>query len=421
MPTFERGSVGFWSGLRLLGAATLFLGAIALTGCSEASNAAASGKPPDVEVSIPVPDSITDYEVFTGRTQAINRVDLRSRVTGYLDVVNVGNDGYVSEGQKIKEGGDVKKGDVLFELQKKPFEEALKQAQKTLEQQKATRDYARNNVDRLIRGGVAVTKDELDQARSSMKSAEAAVEANEAAVEIARQNLDWATIRAPFNGRIGKRLVDRGNDVIADNTILATLEQLDPLYAYFDVDERTLLKICHLLPQGQVPLDAAEKLPLKLGMANEKPENFSHDGKLQFADNRVDANTGTLRMWGTFENPKLDLRSGMFIRVRMGVGAPREALFVNESALGSDQGRRYLYVVNDETKIAYVPVEVGQRKNGLIAIEKGLKGGERIVVTGLQRVKPQVEVEPKLVEMPRLKAPATTTPVVTDKPLKMTK
>jgi RND family efflux transporter MFP subunit len=446
MPTFEPGGRGSVPRLRVLVLALLFLGAIAGTGCGEADTQGAAGKSPavDVEVSVPVPDSITDYEVFTGRTQAINRLDVRSRVTGYLDVVYVGKDANVSEGQKIiKEGGDVKKGDILFVIHQEPFEAALKQAQanreqarKTIAQQEATRlaqeeqaRYNRSYYDRYVKAGPsAASADDIEKAYSGWKTAVEAAKAAQAAKEaamaaergaeaaeaIAAQNLDWTTIRAPFNGRIGKRLVDRGNDVIADNTILATLEQIDPLYAYFDVDERTLLKISHLLPEGQVPPDAAQKLPLKLGLANEKPENFSHDGQLLFADNRVDANTGTLRMWGLFENPKLDLRSGLFVRVRVGIGDPRQVLFVNESALGSDQGWRYLYVVNAENKIDRVPVEVGQRKNGLIAIEKGLEPGQRIVVIGLQRVRRGDKVEPKLVEMPRLEAPATTTPVVTE-------
>src|SRR5262249_42047325 len=152
-----------------------------------------------------------------------------------------------------------------------------------------------------------------------------------------------------------------------------------------------------MLPEGRIPYNALEKFPVTLGFSNEKPEQFSHPGALKFADNRVDINTGTLRLWGTFENHKRDLHPGLFIRVRMGIGPERDALFVAEAALGSDQGRRFLYVVNKETKedgsardvVARVPVEVGQRKNGRIAIEKGLKGDERVVVTGLQTIRPK--------------------------------
>ena len=156
---------------------------------------------------------------------------------------------------------------------------------------------------------------------------------------------------------------------MADNTILASLVELDKLYAYFDVDERTFLRINPLLPNGMVPADAEKKLPVLLGLANEQPEAFSHPGVLKFADNKLDASTGTLRMWGTFENTKFDLKPGLFVRVRMGIGEPQQALFVRESALGSDQGRKYLYVLDSENKVTYRPVEVGQRKDGRIAVK----------------------------------------------------
>jgi RND family efflux transporter MFP subunit len=289
---------------------------------------------------------------------------------------------------------------VLFVLQQKPFVDALTQAQRNLEQLKVQREFNKRDLERTSRSGPGSSLTDIDKAETAYRTSTSQVAAAEAAVGLAQQNLDWATIRAPFDGRIGKRLVDRGNDVKADDTILATIEQINPLYAYFDVDERTLLHIGGRLPQGKVPADAARTFPLTLGLANEKPENFVHKGTLQFADNRVDANTGTLRMWGLFENPRLDLKSGLFVRVRMGIGEPRESLFVTESALQSDQGRKYLFVVDGANKVVYTPVEVGQRKDGLIAV-RGLKGDERVVVDGLQRIRSQMEVVPEEVTMPR--------------------
>jgi RND family efflux transporter MFP subunit len=360
-------------------------------------------------VSLPVADTLTDYEIFTGRTQAITYNDLRARVTGYL------------EKAPFLQGEDVKKGDVLFIIQQKPFEDALRQAKATRDQQKAQLAYAEALVqrNRMLSTRNALDIEAMQQAVASRDTSKAAVESAEAAIALAQQNLDWSIIRAPFDGRISRRLVDPGNDVIADNTVLASLVQVDPLYAYFDIDERTLLRIDPLLPQGKVPPDADKKFPLTLGLANEKPEAFSHSGKLAFSDNKVDPSTGTLRMWGIFENPKLDLKSGLFIRVRMGIGEPRPVLFVAEAALGSDQGRQFLYVINEKKNedgtpvlkedgspvqvVAYTPVVVGQRKNGLIAVEQGLKGGERIVVEGLQRIRPKMDVEPRVVDMPRVK------------------
>jgi multidrug efflux system membrane fusion protein len=379
-----------------------------LFGCED--NGASPGTQadkPEVQVSSPVSDTLTDYEVFTGRTQAFNTYEIRARVTGYLDQA------------PFQQGDDVKKGDVLFVIQQKPFRDALNQAKGTRDQQKAQLTYydALYKRNRNLSTNGSATVEETQQSRASRDGTEAALRSAEAAVEIAQQNLDWTVIRAPFDGRMSRRLVDVGNDVLADNTILATLVQLDPLYAYFDVDERTLLRIGPLLVQGKVPPEAYQKFPVMLGLANEKPEEFSHKGELKFADNKVDPNTGTLRMWGTFENTKLDLRPGLFIRVRMGIGDPKSSLFVSEAALGSDQGRRYLYLVSPENKIVYTPVEVGQRKNGLIAVQPAqgyqLSPSDRIVVSGLQRVRPKMEVESKLIPMPRVKSEVTSMPLIT--------
>jgi multidrug efflux system membrane fusion protein len=383
---------------------------LGLLGCNRGKAPPESAKPPEVMVAVPVTDHIVNYEVFIGRTQAVNRVDLRARVTGYLDKVYVGREDELQDGQMppIREGDDVKKGQVLFVLQEKPFRDAQTQAEKNYEQLVAQRDFNQRNLDRIRTSGVGSSPADLDTAQTAYRTSESQVAAAKAAVEIAKQNLEWATIRAPFDGRIGRRLIDRGNDVKADDTILATIEQTDPLYAYFDVDERTTLAIGKLLPGGKVPADANRKFPVKLGLANERPEDFSHSGALKFADNRVDPSTGTLRMWGLFENPRHDLRSGMFVRVRMGIGDPQETLFIAETALNSDQGRKYVYVVDDENKIVYMPVEPGQRKDGLIAVNQrkegdhsGLQPGERVVVDGLQRVRSQMVVVPREVPMPR--------------------
>jgi RND family efflux transporter MFP subunit len=387
----------------------LLLTVASLAGCAGPETPPPAPPAPEVQVSLPVADTLTDFEVFTGRTQAINYVDLRARVTGYL------------EKAPFQQGEDVKKDDVLFVVQQKPFEDALKQAKAVRDQQKAQLAYNEALVQRNrgLSARNVLDIETLQQTIAARDTSKAAVEAAEAAIALSQQNLDWSVIKAPFDGRVSRRLVDPGNDVIADNTVLASLVQLDPLYAYFDIDERTLLRIGTLMPEGKVPSDAAEKFPVTLGLANEKPQDFSHPGTLSFADNKVDPTTGTLRMWGTFKNPKLDLKPGLFIRVRMGVGQPRQVLFVTEAALGSDQGRQFLYVVNEKKDddgtpvlkedgtpvyvIAYTPVVAGQRKNGLIAVEQGLKGGERIVVEGLQRVRPKMEVVPKVKDMPRAK------------------
>lgn len=318
--------------------------------------------------------------------------DIRSRVSGYLDKVF------------FRDGEDVEAGSPLFQLELKPFELAVKQARGTLDQQKAQLKYNEANysrVNRLSRNG-AVSVDEVQQVHSARDSALAAVETATAALEIAQQNLDWAVVRAPFAGRISRRQVDPGNTVAADTTILASLVQLDPLYAYFDVDERTVLRVrSQLAPSHSAGASLA--LPVALGLSDEPVDVFSRTGSLRFTDNKVDPNTGTLRVWGTFANPKRDLHPGLFVRVRLQLGEPRTVLMVSEAALGSDQGRRYVYVVDAQNKVERAPVEVGPRADGLIAIEKGLTGNERVITRGIQNIRPKAAVAPKTVEMPRVK------------------
>jgi RND family efflux transporter MFP subunit len=370
-----------------------------------------------VDVSKPISETIASFDVFTGRTQAMSYADIRARVTGYLKEAN------------FLEGEDVEQNSVLFVIDPDPYDAILNQAKANLALQVAQLDYNDRDYQRIesafAKGGFS--QDDLDKARAARDTSKAAVRAANAAVRTADINVGYTKVRAPFSGRISRRQVDPGTDILADTTIMASIVQMDPMYAYFDVDERTFLKIRDLLPEGKVPADAAQKLPVTLGFANEAPEKFSHNGKLKFGDNKVDPTTGTLRMWGIFENPKRDLFSGLFIRVRMGIPMkPDEAkkwFYVNEAALGTDQGQKYLYVVRSESKdgktlnvIDRVNVELGQRKEnvenkpGTLIAVKGLRGDERVVVSNLQRMKKGSEVNPLEVDMPRASAPSTSLP-----------
>jgi RND family efflux transporter MFP subunit len=382
------------------------LAAVSILGCEGEGKAPDAAKP-EIEVSTPASDSVADFEVFTGRTQSIHYIDIRARVTGYLLEA------------PFTEGEDVKEGDVLFKIDPRPYEAMLAQAEADVNVATNHFQSMQDVYSRDVKSPSATPEATFIQDRDNREEAKATIARAKAARQAAQQNVDYCVIKAPFAGRISRRAVDANNDVIADSTVLASLIQLDPLYAYFDVDERTLLHIGALLPGGKVPADAAKQLPLTLGLANEKPEDFSHKGTLRIADNKVDATTGTVRMWGVFDNSKRDLRPGLFVRVRMDVGQPQRSLFVAETALGSDQGRKYLYIVNDENKVVYTQVDVGQRKDGLIAVKPvmgyHLTEGDRVVVNGLQRVHADMEVEPKPVDMPRVKNPATAPTVVTQK------
>jgi RND family efflux transporter MFP subunit len=393
-------------------------------GCSSSTAAPSKEKLPELKVGLPVEGLLTDSAYFTGRTQAIHSVELRARVTGYLDESIGPRDSSRSKAIGVEEGDYVPEGKVLFKVDPLPFQAAFNQARANLAQQQAQLKYAEGDYQRntSIRTTGAVSVDDIAKALQGRDAAKAAVESAQAALETAKLNLAYTEIKAPFTGRVGRRQIDPGSLVQADNTILATLVQLDPLYAYFDIDERTLLQVCARLPDGRFTAETAAKLPVTLGLAHEGSESFSHPGQITITDNRVDASTGTLRVWGTFPNPKHDLYPNLFVRVRLGLSAPRKHWFVAEDALGSRQGNDFLSILvpaqdekgeikRNEDKVVWTVeefgVKVGQRKDGMIAIEQGLEAADKIlarlpdgekkplqiVVEGLQRIKLHTEVK----------------------------
>jgi RND family efflux transporter MFP subunit len=354
----------------------------------EPANAGADAPPPEVQVSKPVVREVTDYADFTGRTQAVATVDLRARVTGYLAKVS------------FEEGSRVKKGDVLFWIDPRPYEEALKQAKAGLEKEKA--QLARSEVvyqrQRALAAKKAIGPDDLEQSQAERDAARAAVAAAEAAVAVAQLNVEWCTVRAPIDGRSGRSLVDPGNLVKADETTLATLVSQDPIYVYFDMDERTALQLLRLAGEGKIKSPREGETPILMGTAGE--EGFPRHGTVNFVDNRVDPNTGTLRVRAVFPNTDGMLLPGLFVRVRLPVGAPHKALLVPEEAVGSDQGQKYVFVVGDQDRAVYRRVHVGAVHDGLRVIEEGLQPGDRVIVGGLKRVQADRPVKARAVTLP---------------------
>ncbi len=218
-------------------------------------------------------------------------------------------------------------------------------------------------------------------------------------------NLGFTSVRARIDGRISRRYIDPGNLVKADDTVLTTLVSLDPIYAYFDVDERSSLRLQQLVRAKKLSLSPDANVPVLMGMADET--GFSHKGTLHFVDNRMDADTGTWRLRGRFRNEDHGIASGMFVHIRLPIGEPYPALLIAEQALGTDQGQRFVYVVDEQNKAQYRRVKIGRLHNGLRVISEGLKPGEKVVVKGLQRVRPGAGVKPTLVEMASA-APGTT-------------
>jgi RND family efflux transporter MFP subunit len=354
----------------------------------ELQQAGQDASPPEVPVSQPLVREVTEYVDFTGRTEAASTVDLRARVTGTLEKV------------AFREGATVKKGEVLFGIEQKSYEEALKQARANLEKEKAqlTLSEAVYQRHRALAGKNAISADELEQSRANRDVARAAVAAVEAAVAVAQLNVDWCTIRAPIDGRIGRRLLDPGNLVKADDTTLATLVSQDPTYVAFDMDERTALRLLLLAREGKIKSPREGETPILLGLADE--QGFPRRGAINFVDNRLDAGTGTLRVRAVFPNADGALVPGLFARVRLPVGEPRKALLVPEEAIGTDQGQKFLYVVNDQNKAVYHRVRVGAVHDGLRVIEEGLQPGEHVIVSGLKRVRADMTVKPRQEALP---------------------
>jgi RND family efflux transporter MFP subunit len=389
----------------------ILLVSAAAAGCGAAAGPAPMApKPAEVVVSRAFQREVTDYEEFQGKTEGEKAVDIRARVPGYLDKVYVGREDDLIDGQKppVREGGDVKQGQVLFVLQEKPFRDALTQAEKNYDQLVAQRDYNKRNMDRMRSSGTASSPSDIDNAETAYRTSEAQVAAAKAAVGIAQQNLEWATIRAPFDGRVGRRMADRGNDVKADDTILTRIVSLDPIYANFDVDERTYLRLMRFYDERGTSPSEKRDAPVEIGLTDET--GFPHPGKIDFTDNRVDPDSGSVWLRGVFPNPKKLLLPGLFVRVRLPVGSAHPATLIPEQALATDQGQKNVWVVDYEHPISvddkghkvcratYRRIHLGaqhESSRAVVDTDRGQKvpdselvrPGECVIVSGLQRVR----------------------------------
>lgn len=370
-----------------------------LGGCKDGGESqTATPKPPEVTVSPVVDQEVTDYAEFTGRLEATATVDVRARVRGYLNEI------FFTDGQEVKEG------DPLFQIDPAPFDAALKSAEGQKAQWVAKQARAQADVKRyeeLVPTGAATPQD-LDKSKADLGEATAAIQSAEAAIDQANLDLKFARITAPISGQIGRSLVDRGNLIqggTANVELLTTIVSLDPVYVYFDVDERTLLRFRENARSTRPPTasqpDVKElKIPLYLGLATE--EGFPHQGVIDFSDNRVDPSTGTIKVRGVFDNSKRIFKPGLFARVRLPLSEPYQAVLVAERAIGTDQGVKYVLVVDDKNMVERRFVKPGAlQDDGLRVIAEGLKPGERIVVNGLQRARPGKPVTPTVEEMPR--------------------
>jgi len=368
--------------------------AVTLMGCARKTPDAAPSKPQTVSVTNPVSRMITDYEDFTGRTEPFKMVELRSRVTGYLSKIH------------FADGVDVSAGEPLFDIDPRVYKAeydrgnaALGKAEKRFKTAALLFERVKASHDKGLVG-----KDALDVAQGQYDEAEADIAYAAAALELAETNLKFTHIAAPFSGRLSKRMVDAGNLVKADDTMLTTIVALDPIYVGFDIDERTVMRLRGLIKKGEIKSSRETTRYVQIGLAGDD-DTFSLTGHIVFRDNQIDVGTGTLRMRAMLHNPEIErqprymLSPGQFVRVRLPIGNPRRAVLVPEKALGTNQGRKYVFVVNKDNKIEQRDVEIGAQhgefrviENQLMKPENRVSPEDRIVVEGLLRVRTGLEV-----------------------------
>lgn len=367
-----------------------------LTGIgSLASTAAAQmGGPPPVTVAKPVVRPIVEMDEYTGRFDAMNSVEIRARVSGYLDTVH------------FQDGATVNQGDLLFTIDRRTYQANYNQAQATLNNRQTEFDLAKLEYERyqkLTQTGAAATAT-LDQRRQAFLAAQAGIAGARAAAETTRLQLSFTEVRSPIAGRISRKLVSEGNLVRENETLLTTVVQLAPVHFYFDIDERSYLSYQRIAKQGGQSSSGGSNgrgLPVAVMLTDEK--TFMHTGVLDFTDNRVDTATGTMRLRAVFENKDQFLTPGLFGRIAVPGSPEYQAVMLPDEAILTDLDRRYVYVVGDGGAVQQRPVRIGSRTDNYRIIREGLKGDETVVINGLQRVRlGGGKVTPMPVELPKV-------------------
>ena len=363
-----------------LGVVVISLAALTLN--SRAEDKAPPAPPLQAVTVAPVPErEISEWDEFTGRLEAVDQVEIRPRVSGYIQRVT------------FTEGREVRKGEVLFQIDPRPYQAELARTQAELDRARSAAALAANDVrraDPLVKAQ-AISREEYDSRTSAEAQGGASVKAAEAAVETARLNLEWTRVRSPISGRVSNALVTPGNLVEAGQpaTLLTTVVSLDPMYVYFDSDEQTYLRYAGRA-RNNGPNWRDGKLVVHLGLANE--EGYPHEGRLDFVDNQIDPNTGTIRTRAVFSNKSRALTPGLFARVKLVGDHKRKALLVRDAAIGTDQDRKFVLVLKPDSSVDYRPVTLGRLVDGLRVVNTGLTPGEDVVINGLMRVRPGMKV-----------------------------
>jgi len=359
-----------------------------LGGCGKSGEAGQAPPPPQVSVATVLEKRVKDWDEFTGRFQAVETVEIRPRVSGYIDRV------------AFKEGGLVKSGDLLFIIDPRPYQAEYDRAAADLKRYKTALELARIEsvrVQRLRQSG-AVSQEELDERTSTVAQAEANAAGAQAALESAQLNLGFTRVTSPIAGRVSRAEVTRGNLVTGGNnggTLLSSVVSMDPIYLYFDSDEQAYLRYTKMARYGQRSSDAPN--PVQVGLANE--EGFPHPGRVDFIDNQLNPQTGTIRARAVLDNKDGQFTPGLFARVQLLGSDEYNAILIDDRAVNTDQSQKYVFLLGADNKIEYRKVTLGRVVDGLRVVREGLKTGDTIVVNGAQRVHPGVTVTPQRVAM----------------------
>jgi multidrug efflux system membrane fusion protein len=383
-----------------------------LAGCHNSAPPPPTSEIPAIPVAKPVERTVTDFVEYNGRTEAVDAVDIRARVTGFLTKI------------AFTAGADVKKGDPLFEIDPQPYQADLELAQARVKQDEAQLKYAEAEYRRysVLFGKEAASQNDLDKAQATRDTAVATLQADKASLKQRELNLNFTRVTAPISGRTSRYYLTLGNLVNQDQTLLTTIVSLDPMWVYFDMDERTLLAVRKAINEGRIKRVAnLGEIPVYMALGDD--DDYRYEGKLDFVNNTVNTSTGTMLVRGVFANPEPPvpasssnkgtgkgvrmLAPGMFVRIRLPIGAPHKAVLVIDRALGSDQGLKYVFVVDKDNKVQQRRVQTGAlQDDGLRVIDQGLQPDELVVVGALQQVRPRMQIEPEVIPMPSLNQPS---------------
>ncbi|GMN06133.1 efflux RND transporter periplasmic adaptor subunit [Croceitalea sp. MTPC5] len=370
----------------------LMLGAMALLAFSafdkEEQKEIASVEPKGlpVEVSNPVFEKITEWDEYTGRFEASNRVEVRARVSGYIENVS------------FKDGQSVTKGDVLFTIDQRPFKIALNQARASYGQAKARLTIAQDNFSRVasLRESGAVSAEEYDSRKQALAGAKASIQLAQAAVDNARLNLEFTRVKAPISGRVSRDMVNQGNLIdggSSSSTLLTTIVATSPIHFYFQGSESDYLKYTRLAQSGERESSRSKANPVMLKLQDET--DYTHEGVMDFVDNEIDRSTGTIEGRATLENKDGLIEPGMFGQARLLGSAEHEALMIPDEIIGTNQSVRYVYVLDENNQVAIKNVELGSlHTNGLRIIKNGLTPEDKVITNNIQKIRPGVVVSP---------------------------